>query len=237
MLDLRWLAPLPVEDILREADVTGRVLVVDETRRSGGVSEAVVTALVDGRFGGAIARVTSEDSFIPLGDAARQVLLSEETIEDAGLRLVAGSGSPPPGGGAGDAPRTRDQSGPEPRSAAGQLDSVQHDVQQPARAVQHLALAPCTAATGQHLLEQGLDPLEVAGAAQRRADVVDQVGDHLLRRTGTPVLGVHQHVRRAGAGGPPRGEPQQCRWYRGRRPCRRARPAPPSRPGRGTVPR
>jgi 2-oxoisovalerate dehydrogenase E1 component len=95
VLDLRWLAPLPVEDILREADVTGRVLVVDETRRSGGVSESVVTALVDGRFSGAIARVTSEDSFIPLGDAARQVLLSEETIEDAGLRLVAGHGPPP----------------------------------------------------------------------------------------------------------------------------------------------
>ena len=70
----------------------------DETRRSGGVSESVVTALVDGQFGGAIARVTSEDSFIPLGEAARQVLLSEETIEDAGLRLVAGRGSPPPAG-------------------------------------------------------------------------------------------------------------------------------------------
>src|SRR5262249_12571407 len=44
VLDLRWLAPLPVEDLLREADATGRVLVVDETRRSGGVSEAVITA-------------------------------------------------------------------------------------------------------------------------------------------------------------------------------------------------
>jgi 2-oxoisovalerate dehydrogenase E1 component len=93
VLDLRWLAPLPVEDILREADVTGRVLVVDETRRSGGVSESVVTALVDGQFGGAIARVTSEDSFIPLGEAARQVLLSEETIEEAGLRLVGRRGT------------------------------------------------------------------------------------------------------------------------------------------------
>jgi 2-oxoisovalerate dehydrogenase E1 component len=56
----------------------------------------VVTALVDGLFSGAIARVTSEDSLIPLGDAARQVLLSEETIEDAGLTLVAGH-RPPPG--------------------------------------------------------------------------------------------------------------------------------------------
>jgi len=87
-LDLRWLAPLPVEDILREANVTGKVLVVDETRRSGGVSEAVITALVDEQFTGSIARVTSEDSFIPLGDAALQVLLSEESIENAALKLM-----------------------------------------------------------------------------------------------------------------------------------------------------
>jgi 2-oxoisovalerate dehydrogenase E1 component len=88
ILDLRWLAPLPVGDILREADGTGRVLVVDETRRSGGVSESVVAALVDAHFGGRIARVTSEDSFIPLGDAALRVLLSEATIEAAALRLL-----------------------------------------------------------------------------------------------------------------------------------------------------
>jgi len=88
ILDLRWLAPLPVEDILREANRTGRVLVVDETRRSGGVSEAVIAELVDGQFKGTLARVTSEDSFIPLGDAALQVLLSEESIENAALKLM-----------------------------------------------------------------------------------------------------------------------------------------------------
>jgi 2-oxoisovalerate dehydrogenase E1 component len=88
ILDLRWLAPLPVEDILREAEVTGRVLIVDETRKSGGVSEAVIAALVDEQFDGSIARVTSKDSFIPLGDAALQVLLSEETIETAARKLV-----------------------------------------------------------------------------------------------------------------------------------------------------
>ncbi len=88
VLDLRWLAPLPVEDIVREAAATGRVLVVDETRRSGGVSEGVLAALVDGGYTGAMARVTSEDSFIPLGDAALHVLLSEETIEKAALELV-----------------------------------------------------------------------------------------------------------------------------------------------------
>lgn len=89
ILDLRWLSPLPTEDILREANATGKVLVVDETRRSGGVSEAVIAALVDEQFTGSITRVTSEDSFIPLGDAALQVLLSEQNIEDAALKQVA----------------------------------------------------------------------------------------------------------------------------------------------------
>jgi 2-oxoisovalerate dehydrogenase E1 component len=88
VLDLRWLAPLPVDDIEREASVSGRVLVVDETRRSGGISEGVLAALVDRGFQGPMARVTSEDSFIPLGDAALTVLLSEDTIEEAARRLV-----------------------------------------------------------------------------------------------------------------------------------------------------
>lgn len=88
VLDLRWLAPLPAGDILAAANATGRVLVVDETRRSGGVSEAVVTSLVDNGFNGRIARVTSEDSFIPLGDAAYDVLLDEDTIEQAALGLL-----------------------------------------------------------------------------------------------------------------------------------------------------
>ena len=52
VVDLRWLAPLPVADILREAEATGRVLIVDETRKSGGVSEGVVGALVDAKLQG-----------------------------------------------------------------------------------------------------------------------------------------------------------------------------------------
>ncbi|AOW95037.1 MFS transporter [Rhodococcus sp. WMMA185] len=88
VVDMRWLAPLPMPDILREAAATGRVLVVDETRHCGGVSEGVITALVDEGFTGRLARVTSEDSFIPLGDAALEVLLSEDTIEAAAIALV-----------------------------------------------------------------------------------------------------------------------------------------------------
>jgi 2-oxoisovalerate dehydrogenase E1 component len=88
VVDLRWIAPLPVADVLREAAATGRVLVADETRHTGGVSEAVVTALADAGFAGRLARVAAEDSFIPLGDAADAVLLSEALIEMAARELV-----------------------------------------------------------------------------------------------------------------------------------------------------
>jgi 2-oxoisovalerate dehydrogenase E1 component len=87
VVDLRWLAPLPIDHVLREARVTGRVLVVDETRRTGGVGQHVVTALVEAGYRGALARVASADSFVPLGDAAEAVLLSEDTIERAALAL------------------------------------------------------------------------------------------------------------------------------------------------------
>ena len=88
VVDLRWLAPLPLADVLRAARACGRVLVVDETRRSGGVSEGVLAGLVDAGFGGRMARVTSQDSFIPLGDAAEHVLVSEAEIETAAHRLL-----------------------------------------------------------------------------------------------------------------------------------------------------
>ncbi|MFI6789316.1 thiamine pyrophosphate-dependent enzyme [Nonomuraea sp. NPDC050383] len=88
VLDLRWLAPLPVEDLLRAAELTGRVLIADETRHTGAVSEGIVAELVDAGFSGQIARVTSSDSFIPLGGAANHVLLSEEEIEQAARKLL-----------------------------------------------------------------------------------------------------------------------------------------------------
>ncbi|HJU96646.1 MAG TPA: thiamine pyrophosphate-dependent enzyme [Jiangellaceae bacterium] len=90
VLDLRWLAPLPVDDLLREAAASGRVLVADETRRTGGVSEGVFAALVDGGFSGSMARVASRDSLVPLGPAARHVLMSEDEIEAAAVRLTEG---------------------------------------------------------------------------------------------------------------------------------------------------
>ncbi|MFG1910925.1 thiamine pyrophosphate-dependent enzyme [Kribbella sp. NPDC048928] len=89
VVDLRWLAPLPVEDLLREANITGRVLVADETRRTGGVSEGVLATLIDHGYTGRLARVTSYDSYVPLGAAAHEVLLSEQTIEAAARELLS----------------------------------------------------------------------------------------------------------------------------------------------------
>ena len=88
VVDLRWLAPLPVNDMIREANTTGRVLIVDETRQTGGVGEGVLAALVEHGYTGAVERVASKDSFIPLGDAALEVLLSEDTVEAAALKLA-----------------------------------------------------------------------------------------------------------------------------------------------------
>jgi 2-oxoisovalerate dehydrogenase E1 component len=89
VLDLRWLVPLPIDDLVAHAGDVGRVLVVDETRHQGGAGEAVITALVEAGYTGSLARVAARDSFVPLGEAANLVLLSEEEIAAAVRALVA----------------------------------------------------------------------------------------------------------------------------------------------------
>ncbi|WP_283136549.1 thiamine pyrophosphate-dependent enzyme [Rhizohabitans arisaemae] len=88
VVDLQWLSPLPVESLLAAVSGVSRVLVVDETRAGGGVSEAVVAALVDGGFPGALSRVNSLDSFVPLGPATAQVLLGEEDVLSAARKAA-----------------------------------------------------------------------------------------------------------------------------------------------------
>ncbi|MFK7920211.1 MAG: thiamine pyrophosphate-dependent enzyme [Ilumatobacter sp.] len=85
VVDLRWIAPLPLDDVLTAARATGRVLIVDETRQTGGVAESIVAALVSAGFPGPIDAVAARDSFVPLGAAANLVLVSEDDIMDAAL--------------------------------------------------------------------------------------------------------------------------------------------------------
>jgi 2-oxoisovalerate dehydrogenase E1 component len=80
VVDLRWLAPLPVEDVFREASATGRLLIVDETRRTGGISEGLVTGMLEAGFDGKLVRVTARDSVVPAGPAADLVLITEKQI-------------------------------------------------------------------------------------------------------------------------------------------------------------
>ena len=74
--------------MLVEAQRTGRVLVVDETRHDGGVGEGIVTGLVEHGFAGPIRRVSSQNSFVPLGTAAQHVLLGEDDIEKAAQQVA-----------------------------------------------------------------------------------------------------------------------------------------------------
>jgi 2-oxoisovalerate dehydrogenase E1 component len=88
VLDLRWLVPLPWDDVLREAQAAGRALIVDESRRSGNVSEALLAGLLERAPRVKAARVTAADCFIPLGDAAELVLVSQPEIVEAARALT-----------------------------------------------------------------------------------------------------------------------------------------------------
>jgi 2-oxoisovalerate dehydrogenase E1 component len=92
VIDLRWLNPLNVELIARSAAACGRVLVVDEGRRTGGVGEAIVTAIVEHAGTGiAVQRIAGEDTYIPLGPAANLVLPSVQQIVEGAARLTGTS--------------------------------------------------------------------------------------------------------------------------------------------------
>jgi 2-oxoisovalerate dehydrogenase E1 component len=61
---------------------------VDPTRSSGGVSEGVLAAVVDGGFRGAVHRIAAADSFLPLGPATEDLLPSEEAVLAAARQLL-----------------------------------------------------------------------------------------------------------------------------------------------------
>jgi 2-oxoisovalerate dehydrogenase E1 component len=89
VLDLRWLSHYDIEWVLRHVSDCGRALVVDEGRRTGGISEGIFTAIVENaRTVIPMARVVGEDTYIPLGPAANTVLPSEERILAAARSLM-----------------------------------------------------------------------------------------------------------------------------------------------------
>ena len=88
VVDLRFLCPLPTDAVLHHARETGTLLVVDECRRSGNVSEALATTVLESAAGVRFARVTAADCFVPLGDAANLVLASEDEVYGSARELL-----------------------------------------------------------------------------------------------------------------------------------------------------
>jgi 2-oxoisovalerate dehydrogenase E1 component len=89
VLDLRWLAPLPLEAIREHASDVGTVVVVDECRATGGgVADAIVADLGERRIGRKVASVRAVDSFVPLGPATSAVLVGVDQIVAASVAAV-----------------------------------------------------------------------------------------------------------------------------------------------------
>ena len=87
VIDMRWLAPLPEDALLREAEGCRAVLIVDECRRTGSQSEGLM-ALFAERSRLPTARVTAEDCFIATGPAYAAPLPSRDGIVAAARKLM-----------------------------------------------------------------------------------------------------------------------------------------------------
>jgi 2-oxoisovalerate dehydrogenase E1 component len=87
IVDLRWLSPLPERAILEALAGCSAVLIVDETRRSGGVAEGLM-ALLGEQCELPDARLTAEDSFIPTGPAYAATMPSRDSIVEAAVALL-----------------------------------------------------------------------------------------------------------------------------------------------------
>ena len=90
VVDLRWLAPLNDAFIAEQAKSAKRIVVLDEGRRSAGVGEGVITAIVEGwqRCHAAAARRRREDTYTPLAGAALLVLPGEADVVAAARKLT-----------------------------------------------------------------------------------------------------------------------------------------------------
>ena len=87
IIDLRWLSPLPFAALERALEGVSHVLFVDECRRSGNVSEALMTWGAEVGLP-CMARLTAEDSFIATGPAYAVTLPSAVGIAAALRDLV-----------------------------------------------------------------------------------------------------------------------------------------------------
>ncbi|MBT4790923.1 MAG: MFS transporter [Halobacteriovoraceae bacterium] len=89
LIDLRWITQYDEITLSEELSKSEHVLIVDECRKSGSVSEALVTMMVEKCHPlPKISRLCGHDTYIPLGDAANLVLPQVEDIIASSLNLL-----------------------------------------------------------------------------------------------------------------------------------------------------
>lgn len=89
IIDLRWLNPLPEQALVEAVQGCKQALIVDETRRTGGLSEALMALLTE-QTDVPLKRLASEDSFIATGPAYGATMPSEDSIYAAAKAVLEG---------------------------------------------------------------------------------------------------------------------------------------------------
>lgn len=89
IIDLRWIAPIDGEKLRDEIGTAQSVLIVDECRKTGSLSEWIAGHLAE--FQSPVPRIkviAADDCFIPLGKAAAAGLPSRDSIVHGALQLL-----------------------------------------------------------------------------------------------------------------------------------------------------
>jgi 2-oxoisovalerate dehydrogenase E1 component len=93
VLDLRWLAPLDRDALLAVARHTGRVLIVHEDSKTGGLGESLAAIIQEEAFewlDAPVRVIASLDTPVPYSPPLEEVFLpSEQEIETAARKLIA----------------------------------------------------------------------------------------------------------------------------------------------------
>jgi len=89
LIDLRWLSPLDEKKLTAVLSQFKHVLLVEECRKTGSLSEGLMSMMLEQCSPlPKVKRVCSQDSFIPLADAANLVLVQVEDIVQGALNLL-----------------------------------------------------------------------------------------------------------------------------------------------------
>jgi 2-oxoisovalerate dehydrogenase E1 component len=90
VVDLRWLAPLDLDRLVRHVEDCARVLVVDECRATGGgVADAIIARFAERGASAVLRSVRAADSYVPLGTATATVLVGEDEIVRAAREMCS----------------------------------------------------------------------------------------------------------------------------------------------------